>query len=86
MRINKKGQVTIPAHLRKASGLLPDVEVELVLDGDSVRIVKRATEKRQGKAKARAAEIVRRLEWSGDVAMTTDAIMSLTRDIQPETS
>jgi len=37
MRINKKFQVTIPAHIRKLYGFLPGSEVELVdIDGQVV--------------------------------------------------
>ena len=40
MRITSKGQVTIPAEIREQAGLLPHTEVEFVLDGASVRIVR----------------------------------------------
>jgi AbrB family looped-hinge helix DNA binding protein len=40
MRITSKGQVTIPQSVREEAGLLPETEVEFVVDGDGVRIVK----------------------------------------------
>jgi AbrB family looped-hinge helix DNA binding protein len=36
MRIWADGRVTIPARLRRETGLLPGVEVTVELDGDSV--------------------------------------------------
>jgi AbrB family looped-hinge helix DNA binding protein len=35
MRITSKGQVTIPAEIRKRAGLLPHTEVEFQFDGKS---------------------------------------------------
>lgn len=40
MRIMSKGQVTIPQAVREEAGLLPHTEVEFIVDGDGVRIVK----------------------------------------------
>jgi AbrB family looped-hinge helix DNA binding protein len=74
MRITSKGQVTIPIAMREKLGLLPDVEVEFVLDRDSVRI-----KKARGK-KTRGQLIVERLRGSASPGgMTTDQIMALTR-------
>jgi AbrB family looped-hinge helix DNA binding protein len=76
MRITSKGQVTIPADIREKAGLLPDTEVEFEYDGKSVRIVPAKTRKRLG----RGARLVARLRGRGDVALSTDEIMALTRD------
>ncbi len=76
MRITSKGQVTIPAEIRERAGLLPQTEVEFEFDGKFVRIVRAKSEKRDG----RGARIVAHLRGRGDVAMTTDDIMALTRD------
>ena len=74
MRITSKGQVTIPIAMREKLGLLPDVEVEFVLDRDSVRI-----KKARGK-KTRGQLIVERLRGSAPPGgMTTNQIMALTR-------
>ena len=75
MRITSKGQVTIPADIRERAGLLPQTDVEFEFDGDVVRIV-RATAKRDG----RGGRLVAHLRGRGDVAMSTDAIMALTRE------
>lgn len=75
MRITAKGQVTIPIEIRERLGLLPDTEVELELDGDSVRI-RRA----RGIRRARAERAIARLRGSATVRMTTDEILALTRD------
>ncbi|MFZ0840947.1 MAG: AbrB/MazE/SpoVT family DNA-binding domain-containing protein [Xanthobacteraceae bacterium] len=75
MRITSKGQVTIPADIRERAGLLPQTEVEFQFDGRSVRIVRAKSDKRSG----RGARIVAHLRGRGDVAMSTDEIMALTR-------
>lgn len=75
MRITSKGQVTIPADIREKAGLLPNTEVDFEFDGRTVRI-RRA--KRTGRG--RGARIVAHMRGRGDVRMTTDAIMALTRE------
>jgi AbrB family looped-hinge helix DNA binding protein len=75
MRITSKGQVTIPADIRERAGLLPQTEVEFQFDGRSVRIVRA----KAGKKSSRGANVVAHLRGRGDVAMSTDAIMALTR-------
>jgi AbrB family looped-hinge helix DNA binding protein len=75
MRITSKGQVTIPADLRERAGLLPYTDVDFVIDGDVVTLVRAKPRARDG----RGARIVAHLRGRGDVAMTTDEIMALTR-------
>jgi len=75
MRITSKGQVTIPADIREKSGLLPHTDVEFEFDGGAVRIVRARTPRRD----SRGARLVEHLRGRGDVAMTTDEIMALTR-------
>jgi AbrB family looped-hinge helix DNA binding protein len=75
MRITSKGQVTIPADIREKAGLLPNTEVEFEFDGRSVR-VRRAKSTKPG----RGARLVAHLRGRGDVKMSTDEIMALTRD------
>lgn len=74
MRITSKGQVTIPAEIREQAGLLPHTEVDFEFDGKAVRIV-RAKNRNNG----RGSQLVAHLRGRGDVAMSTDAIMALTR-------
>lgn len=76
MRINSKGQVTIPAAIREQAGLLPHTEVDFEFDGNAVRIMRAGGRTKEG----RGARIVAHLRRRGDVAMSTDAIMALTRD------
>ena len=76
MRITSKGQVTIPAEIRERAGLLPHTEVEFEFDGKVVRIVRARIRKKDG----RGARLVAHLQGRGDVAMSTDAIMALTRN------
>jgi AbrB family looped-hinge helix DNA binding protein len=74
MRITAKGQVTIPADIRLRAGLLPNTEVDFQLDGEFVRIIRAG-----GKTNRRGAEIIAHLKGRGDIAMSTDEIMALTR-------
>ena len=76
MRITSKGQVTIPQAIREQAGLLPETEVEFIVEGDVVRIVKAAAARRTSRG-GRAVELLRRS--SGNVSMSTDEIMALTR-------
>jgi AbrB family looped-hinge helix DNA binding protein len=75
MRITSKGQVTIPADIRERAGLLPHTEVDFEFDGAVVRIVPAAARRADG----RGARLIAHLRGRGDVAMSTDAIMALTR-------
>jgi AbrB family looped-hinge helix DNA binding protein len=76
MRITSKGQVTIPQHIREEAGFLPNTEVDFELDGSTVRIVKT----KRPKSMTRGELIVEHLRRSrGQIRMTTDEIMELTR-------
>jgi AbrB family looped-hinge helix DNA binding protein len=75
MRVTSKGQVTIPAVVRRQAGILPGSDVDFVVEGDSVRIVRAANRKKR----SRGEMLVARLRGSGDVKMTTDEILALTR-------
>lgn len=75
MRITSKGQVTIPKDIRDKAGLLPDTEVEFVYDGNVVTL-KRA----EHQGRSRGVRLVEHLRGhGGDIEMTTDEIMALTR-------
>ena len=76
MRITSKGQVTIPIEIRKRAGLLPHMEVDFEFDGQAVRIVKARAAVKPG----RGERLVARLRGRGDVSMSTNEIMALTRD------
>lgn len=75
MQITAKGQVTIPQQIREELGLLPHTEVEFVVEGDQVRLVKKTPTRGEG----RGQRAVRLLRGSGSVRMTTDEILALTR-------
>ncbi|TSD90644.1 AbrB/MazE/SpoVT family DNA-binding domain-containing protein [Mycobacterium sp. KBS0706] len=76
MRITSKGQVTIPTEIREQAGLLPHTEVEFEFDGEGVRIVRAG----HRKGSSRGALLISHLRGRGDVAMSTDDIMAMTRD------
>jgi len=75
VRITSKGQVTIPQEIRERAGLLPNTDVEFEFDGRVVRIRKA----RGGMRPGRGSALVARMRGRGDVRMTTDEIMALTR-------
>ncbi len=84
MRITSKGQVTIPQEIREQAGFLPNTDVDFELDGDVVRIVKA----RQAKGKTRGELVIEALRRGrGQIRMTTDELMELTRgpfdDVDP---
>lgn len=73
MRVTEKGQVTIPKDLRDELGIGAGTEVEFERNADT--IVVRKTDTTSG----RGRQLVERLRGRGDVTMTTDEIMALTR-------
>jgi antitoxin PrlF len=77
MRITSKGQVTIPQAVREKFGFLPDTDVDFVVEGQTVRLVR---PRRQGQIRGGAA--VASLRGRSTIKMTTDQIMALTRGAQ----
>ena len=76
MRITSKGQVTIPQAIRESTGLMPGTELEFVVEGTAVRLVKAAA----GRRPTRGARAVRLLRaQASQVRRSTDQIMDLTR-------
>jgi AbrB family looped-hinge helix DNA binding protein len=75
MRVTSKGQVTIPADIRAKFGFLPDTEVEFVVEGTTVRIVRS-----EDRGQTRGDRIVGRLRGRAVSRMTTDEILALTRE------
>lgn len=71
-KITSKGQVTIPQHIRESMGLLPETEVEFVVRGNAVQIVK-------AKTRSRGEGVVRALRGRAGRKRSTDQIMKLTR-------
>jgi AbrB family looped-hinge helix DNA binding protein len=75
VRITSKGQVTIPQDIRERTGLLPDTEVDFIVEEAGVRLVKV-----RGKRATRGAKAVARLRSGGrGITMTTDEILALSR-------
>ncbi len=72
MRITSKGQVTIPQDIREQFGLLPQTEVEFEVVDDGVLL-------RKARGRPRGRAVVEHLRGRGDVDMTTDQILALTR-------
>lgn len=73
MRVTEKGQVTIPKELRDALGIGAGTEVEFERSDDAIVVRKISGGSTRGR------RLVERLRGRGDVALTTDEIMALTR-------
>ena len=73
MRVGEKGQVTIPKELRERLGLGAGSEVGFELQDGC--IVMRKVEG----GRSRGSQLTERLRNRGDVSMTTDEILALTR-------
>jgi antitoxin PrlF len=70
MRVTQKGQVTIPLEVRRALGIHPGSDVEFELDKQGARILV---------DRERAASEIAHMRGAGDVELTTDEILALTR-------
>ena len=75
MRINSRGQVTVPVEIRKRLGWGTNTAVEYVDEGETARIVAATAVK----GESRGQRAVRLLRESATVKMSTDAILALTR-------
>jgi AbrB family looped-hinge helix DNA binding protein len=73
MKVTEKGQVTIPKDLRDALGIGAGSEVVFERDRDSI-VVRKLSD-----GPTRGHQIAARLRGRGDVCMSTDEIMALTR-------
>ena len=73
MRLNSKGQVTIPADLRQRHGFHEGDEVDVIEDGDTLRIVRRET------GETRGTRLVRRMRGRATTRQSTDELMELLR-------
>jgi antitoxin PrlF len=73
MMVTEKGQVTIPKPLRDQLGIVAGSDVEFEAQGQTLIIRKKAG------AGTRGRRLTDRLRGRGDVPMTTDEIMALTR-------
>jgi AbrB family looped-hinge helix DNA binding protein len=73
MRLNSKGQVTIPAPLRERYGLHEGDEVDVVEDGNTLRIV------RAEGSPTRGQRLVGRMRGRATTTMSTDQLLELLR-------
>lgn len=73
MKLNSKGQVTIPARLREKHHLHEGDEVDVVEDGNTLRIVRAEGEPSRGQRLARA------MRGRATTSMSTDELMTLLR-------
>ncbi len=70
MRVTQKGQVTIPLEVRRALGIRPGSDVQFQLDRQGARLVVDPD---------RAAGEIARMRGRGDVELTTEQVLALTR-------
>lgn len=80
MRINSKGQVTIPAELRLAFGFREGDEVGVIADGDALRIIHAAPSVTRGE------QIVQRMRGKATTDLSTDDLAAMLRDTPDEHS
>ncbi len=73
MRLNSKGQVTIPARLRASHGLHEGDEVDVVDDEGDLRIVRRAGTPTRGE------RLVDAMRGRATSTMTTDQLLDILR-------
>lgn len=73
MRITSKGQITIPQQVRRELGLEPGDEVTVVAENGVAKIVPVSGPTGRGR------RIVEAMMGKGDVQLSTDEIMALTR-------
>jgi AbrB family looped-hinge helix DNA binding protein len=73
MRMTSKGQVTIPIDVRTQLSLRPGDEMEFEVECDVAHL------RRSARSQHRGRRIVQRLQSRGDVELSTDEIMALTR-------
>lgn len=73
MRVNSKGQVTIPAELRHSHGFAEGDEVDVVADGPTLRIVHAVADSTRGE------RVVRRMRGRATTTRSTDELMALMR-------
>ena len=73
MRLNSKGQVTIPAALRERHGLHEGDEVDVIEDGDTLRIIQ------VKESPTRGQRVVHRMRGRASTSLSTDQIMELLR-------
>lgn len=74
MRLNSKGQVTIPAPLRERHGLHEGDELDVVEDAGALRIVRVQSGRSHGE------RLVQRMQGRATTTMSTDELLRLLRE------
>lgn len=74
MKLNSKGQVTIPAELRHRYGFEEGDEVDVVEDGTTLRIVHLTP------GSSRGERVVSRMRGRATTTRSTDELLALLRD------
>jgi len=74
VRLNSKGQVTIPASLRLRHGLHEGDEVDVIDEAGVLRIIPAAGSQSHGK------RLVARMRGRATTTLTTDELLHLLRD------
>ncbi|MGI8754962.1 MAG: AbrB/MazE/SpoVT family DNA-binding domain-containing protein [Acidimicrobiales bacterium] len=74
MKVSEKGQITIPKDIRDALGIDAGSEVTVEVGRDGVAVLRKTAG-----GPTRGERLAHRLRRRGDVRMTTDEIMALTR-------
>ena len=72
MRVNASGQITIPADLREKLWLYPQTEVVIEVTNEGILIRKKTDPQN-------IDQWIRKMTGQGDVNMTTDQVMNMTR-------
>ncbi|MGH9127872.1 MAG: AbrB/MazE/SpoVT family DNA-binding domain-containing protein [Acidimicrobiales bacterium] len=73
MRLNSKGQVTIPANLRVRHGLHEGDELDVIEEGNALRIVRVADSQTRGE------RLVQGMRGRATTTMSTDQLLELLR-------
>jgi AbrB family looped-hinge helix DNA binding protein len=73
LKLNSKGQVTIPAQLRQRHGLHEGDEVDVIEDGGNLCIVRREGSDSHGR------RVVERMRGRATTTATTDELLRLLR-------
>jgi len=74
MKVTEKGQITIPKDIRDALGIRAGTEVEFERKNDTIVVRKVKGSPTRGR------QLAERLRGRGDISMTTNEIMALTRE------
>jgi len=74
MKVTEKGQITIPKDIRDALGIGAGTEVEFERKNDTIVVRKVKGSPTRGR------QLAERLRGRGDISMTTNEIMALTRE------